>query len=281
MYVIHSYKKSLDFSKSPLRYPGGKFYALPYIMPYIQCVPHDEYREPFLGGGAVFFAKEKAPINILNDLEWDIIKVFQFIQKSNNAEELINLFSTEIATKERHAEIKEFIPSTELESVFKTYYLNRTSYSGIIHIPAWGYAEGKSSPPQNWGRFIRSASKKLEGVQILCEDYSQILSLPQKGENVLMYLDPPYFHADTKRAYTKPFTIDDHYRLANDLEKTKYKFCLSYDDCQEIRNLYRWANIYEAKWNYNTANRHGEHRSRGNELIITNYEVQNQESFTE
>ena len=35
--------------KSPLRYPGGKFYALKHIMPYIECVEHDEYREPFLG----------------------------------------------------------------------------------------------------------------------------------------------------------------------------------------------------------------------------------------
>ena len=277
MYVLNPYKKESDFTKSPLRYPGGKFYALPYIMPYIQCVPHDEYREPFLGGGAVFFAKSKVPFVIINDLEMDIINFFKFIQNSENAEKLIHLLDHEVATRERHAQIKGLIPSSELEAVFQTYYLNRTSYSGIIHIPAWGYAEGKSSPPQNWGKFIRNASRKLEGVDILCGDYSEVLTLPPKGKSVFMYLDPPYYHADTKRAYTKPFTTDDHYRLAEDLRETSYSFCLSYDDCPEIRTLYKWANIYEAKWNYNTANRHGEHRSRGNELIITNYEVCNQE----
>ena len=48
-------------------------------MPYIQCVPHDEFREPFFGGGAVFFAKEKAAVSIINDLESDIIEFYKFL----------------------------------------------------------------------------------------------------------------------------------------------------------------------------------------------------------
>ena len=273
MFTIKPYNKSPDAIKSPLRYPGGKFYALPYIMPYIQCVPHDEFREPFLGGGAVFFAKQKSQHSVINDLESDLIDFYKYIQNPEQAEQLISLVVTEVATRERHTEVKQMIPTTPLEAAFKTYYLNRTSYSGIIHIPAWGYAPGKSSPPQNWGKFIREASKKLSGVEIVCGDYSRILTQPSQGKTVLLYLDPPYFHADTKRAYTKPFSIEDHIRLSGDLQKTPYYFCLSYDDCQEVRDLYSWANIYEATWNYNTANRHGERRSQGNELIITNYTV--------
>ena len=39
--------------KSPLRYPDGKSKALEQILPLI---PHfEEFREPFLGGGSVFF----------------------------------------------------------------------------------------------------------------------------------------------------------------------------------------------------------------------------------
>ena len=68
IYDVEPYKKSSQAIKSPLRYPGGKFYALKHIMPYIVCVPHDEYREPFFGGGSVFFAKDKAQYNIINDL---------------------------------------------------------------------------------------------------------------------------------------------------------------------------------------------------------------------
>ena len=61
-------------------------------------------------------------------------------------------------------------------------------------------------------------------------------------------------------------------RLEKILRKTNHFFCLSYDDCFEIRELYGWAFIYERKWFYNTANSPGS-RKKGNELIITNYKV--------
>ena len=87
-----------------------------------------------------------------------------------------------------------------------------------------------------------------------------------------MYLDPPYYLADQKRAYTKSFNLDDHVRLSNALKETPYCFCLSYDDCKEVRDLYKWANIYERSWFYNTVNSSGP-RPVGNELIIINFEA--------
>lgn len=92
--------------KSPLRYPGGKFYALKHIMPYIECVEHDEYREPFLGGGSVF-AKQKVQYNILNDLEWEIINFYKAILNDEMKKELISRFERESANKERHNEVKQ------------------------------------------------------------------------------------------------------------------------------------------------------------------------------
>lgn len=259
--------------KSPLRYPGGKFYALKHIMPYIECVEHDEYREPFFGGGSVFFAKQKVQYNILNDLEQEIINFYKSILDDKTRNELINRFDKEVATKQRHIEVKKMVPQTSSEKAFKTYYLNRTSYCGIINAPAWGYAEGKSSPPKNWGKFIERAAEKLKDVELFSLDYADILKLPAKGKSVLTYLDPPYYHADQRRAYTKPFTPDDHLRLANDLSRYSHKFCLSYDDCPEIRELYKWANIYDVSWLYNTDNNSGKKRKTCKELIITNYEV--------
>ncbi len=272
-YLINDYVKSGDAIKSPLRYPGGKFYALKHIMPYIQCVEHDEFREPFFGGGAIFFAKQKVKYNIINDLESDIMDFYRWIKDEDQAEALIKLLDKEVANRERHQEIKDFEPITELDKVFKTYYLNRTSYCGIINSPAWGYKDGKSSPPQNWGNFIRKATPKLHDVDMYSLDFAEILEMPARGKTVMMYLDPPYYHTDTKRAYTKPFKEEDHKRLSDALKKTKYLFCLSYDDCPEIREFYKWAKIYDASWQYNTVNSQRK-RMIGKELIITNYEAE-------
>ena len=244
-----------------------------YILPYITCVPHDEFREPLVGGGNVFFAKPKSRINWLNDLETDVMDTYLVIADRKLREDLITLISEEVATPERHNEIKNFVPRTLLERAFKTYYLNRTSYSGIINKPAWGYREDKSSPPKNWGNFIKLAGAKLEGAKLTSQDFEEVVNAKKSGETVLMYIDPPYYHADQKRAYTKPFIKDDHHRLECLLRETDYLFCLSYDDCREIRELYNWAEIYKQSWLYNTANIRGSERKLGNELIITNYIV--------
>ena len=63
-------------ARSPLRYPGGKSRALKKIMPF---VPTNiaEYREPFVGGGSVFFAIQDIFQNAIksywiNDLNYDL-----------------------------------------------------------------------------------------------------------------------------------------------------------------------------------------------------------------
>ena len=56
-----------------------------------------------------------------------------------------------------------------------------------------------------------------------------------------------------------------------ELKKSKHKFCLTYDNCNEIKDLYKWANIHEYNWMYHTANSNATSRKMGRELIITNY----------
>ncbi len=52
-------------------------------MPFIDCVPHDEFREPFVGGGSVFFGKKKTKFNWINDLEKDLVDVYKAFSDSN------------------------------------------------------------------------------------------------------------------------------------------------------------------------------------------------------
>lgn len=265
---------------SPFRYPGGKFYAVKFIMPFLNCVLHDEYREPFVGGGSIFFSKPHVKYNWLNDFNKDLITTYTAIASQDIRSKLISMLSNEVATKERHSEVKQIRPRDIVEIAFKTYYLNRTSYSGIIHKPSWGYETGQSAPPETWGEKIACAGKKLENVKLTALDFEEVIMAHAEGESVLMYLDPPYYNSDQKRAYEHSFTREDHERLERILRKTPYKFCLSYDDCEEIRDMYSWANFHKRSWLYNTANCRGTTRSIGRELIITNYSVKEQSQLT-
>ena len=57
------------------------------------------YVEPFVGSGAIFFDKEKSPINILNDLDKRRTDLFKMIMKSPNDPELYNKHLVSIKSK--------------------------------------------------------------------------------------------------------------------------------------------------------------------------------------
>ncbi len=266
----------------PLRYPGGKFYALGLIKPYILACPHDEYREPFVGGGSVFFTKKKAAYNIINDIDEELVTTYRILQNSETRDQLVKMVQKEVASKERWREVFEFVPKNDLEVAFKYYYLNRTSFSGKLISPAWGYREKRSLPPSRWSEKILPCGKLLEGVEITCADFEDIINRKAKGKCVLMFVDPPYFKPQKKKHYRHGFTLQDHIRLAECLKKTKYNFILTYEDAEEVRELYSWAYINDIEFSYrvdNSAINEGVRR-KGAELIITNFRVSKPEQLS-
>jgi DNA adenine methylase len=93
------------------------------------------------------------------------------------------------------------------------------------------------------------------------------------GEDVLFYLDPPYY--STEHYYAGDgFTTKDHKRLRDLLSKIKGKFLLSYNDCPEIRSLYKGFNIQTSKKiQYTLGSNTHKSKKFVNELYISNYKV--------
>ena len=271
----------IDKKTIPFRYPGGKFYALNLIEPYWVACPHDEYREPFVGGGSVFFAKPKATYNIINDIDTELITTYKVMQDEQLRKALVEMVSKEIASKERWREVYEFQPTNELEVAFKYFYLNRTSFSGKLSSPAWGYREKRSLPPERWHERIIPCGQKLEDVFIENTDFEDIIRKDAVGKSVLMFVDPPYYKPSKKKHYRYGFDMDDHERLAKALKETPHKFILTYEDVPEIRELYSWAIFNGIQFSYrvdNSAMNAGV-RMKGAELIITNFEAQDPTLF--
>jgi len=262
----------------PFRYPGGKYYAIDILRPFWEAVPHDEYREPFVGGGSVFFNKQKVRHNWLNDLDRELMITYQILSNPEKREKLCELVGAEVASKARWREMFEFEPKTELEIAYRFYYLNRTSFSGKLVSPAWGYRPKRSLPPERWHERIIPAGTKLEGVVCTNHDFEPVLEAAPVGTAVLMYVDPPYFTPPKNKHYRNGFESQDHERLCHALKQTPHKFFLTYDDHPEIREMYAWARIHEAQFFYRVDNANVQNGSRriGFELVITNYEIRKQ-----
>jgi DNA adenine methylase len=171
----------------PFRYPGGKFYALNILAPY-WLIGHDEYREPFVGGGSVFFTKPKAQFNTLNDADKELITTYQVIKDANKRLILLEMLEKEVATKERWREIFNFQPKNDIEIAYKYYYLNRTSFSGKLSSPAWGYRDKRSLPPERWHERILPCGEKLQNVDIFSGDFANIIEHLKRNITALVLI---------------------------------------------------------------------------------------------
>jgi DNA adenine methylase len=262
----------------PFRYPGGKFYVLNILYPFWSQVDHDEYREPMVGGGSVFFNKTKVKYNWLNDIDAELMTTYRILSNPVQRMKLLDRLSKETASKERWREVFNFQPSNDLETAYRYYYLNRTSFSGKLSSAAWGYRPKRSLPPERWHERIIPCGEKLEGVKLTNDDFESVIKAPTMGSRVLMFIDPPYFKPPKNKHYRDGFSLEDHVRLRDALKDTDYRFFLTYDDCKEIRDLYGWANIYEVKFFYrvDNANIQQGRRQVGFELVITNYKMPRQ-----
>ncbi len=271
-------------TNSPFRYPGGKFYARHIILRYIP--EHTRYCEPFAGGASIFFAKKYQSYSILNDLDGELMNCY--VQIRDNVEELIGLLEGIPAQKELHHHYKNnFNPGNDLERAFRWYYLNRTSYSGIMKDENcyWGYGSKYSMRPENWPPHLRTVSDRLQGVELLQVDFENLID--ELSDGFFLFIDPPYFGADQKKFYKCNFDYEDHVRLSNCLRRNsdRLKFLITYDNHPDIRNLYDWAcSIDGQEWNY-TINRTDDQRNglkledgyrnkryKGREIFIRNYQ---------
>lgn len=264
---------------SPFRWAGGKFYARKLILKHV--MPHVSYIEPFAGGASIFFAKTKVRTNWLNDVDGELVNCLVHIR--DHCERLIAFLDGIPATKELHSYYKnEFVPQNDLERAGRYYYLNRTSYSGIMKRENcyWGYGDKYSMRPENWPRHLKKCSSKLQNVRITLLDFRQVIE--QAPDNSFLFIDPPYFNADQDKFYTCCFTRQDHYDLAELLQEHTHrlKFLITYDNVDEVKELYGWVhNISDQEWNYTisrTDDQSGKtdkkgSRRKGKEIFIRNY----------
>ena len=260
-------------TNSPFRYPGGKFFARKYIIPEIPR--HDVYCEPFAGGASIFFGKPKVKVNILNDLDFDVINTMRIIR--DNVEEMIYHLAGVGVDRDTYNHYKlDYKPTDDLTRAVRWYYLNRTSYSGQMKSPGWGYVEGISMPPYKWPPHLRTVSDKLQDVRLTVNDFEIVIdSVP---DDTYLFVDPPYYSTSQDSLYTCSFDVEDHIRLSECLKKNKdrVKFLMTYDDCIGVRRLYKWSPyMFNREWTYrvnNTNYTKGE-RELGQELFIRNYPI--------
>jgi DNA adenine methylase len=267
------------FVKSPLRYPGGKSRAIEQILQHIPS-NIDDFREPFIGGGSVFLAmkslfRKRIQHYWINDLNEDLIHFWQWVQK--DTEQLINGVCALKVTYPQGQTLYQFLKDpanilTDFDRAVRFFIMNRVTFSGVMD--AGGYSEQAFQK-----RFTDSSIERvatlgtwLNEVKITHGDYEALLSAP--GENVFIFLDPPYLSATSSRLYGKRgelHTSFNHERFAEQMKKCTHRWLITYDDSPQIRELFSFANVVEWELQYGMNNYKQPSAAKGKELFLKNY----------
>jgi DNA adenine methylase len=244
------------YPKSPLRYPGGKNRAIKSIL---SLIPEDETTlcSPFLGGASI----ELACTTRMTVYGSDIFEPLTDFWKSliTHKEELINIVKSylPLEKKEFYKLQKKLLHIKDpIERGAAFFVLNRSSFSGTT-------MSGGMSPGHP--RFTISSIDRLKHFNVknfYVEnlDYKETIN---KHKDAFCYLDPPYLNGQAlygvKGNTHKDF---DHEELAKILQD-KERWIMSYNDCQEIRDLYSSFTIISIEWVYGMSK-----NKSSNEILI-------------
>ncbi len=262
--------------KSPLRYPGGKSRAVKFIAPLIP--KFDEYREPFVGGGSVFvYLKQKYPNKKywINDLYTNL---FHFWNKcKNDITLLINQINEWKNIYGKGKELYYFLMNNidyfdDLKKASAFFVFNRITFSGTTESGGFSKDAFEKRFTISSIERVKALSTVLHSTKITNHDFEQVIK--RKGENIFLFLDPPYYSARKSALYGKNGNMHkkfDHKRFANVLKETKHKWLITYDDSKYIRKLFSFANISTWNLSYGMRNVNKNRNQMGKELFISNY----------
>lgn len=267
-----------------LKWAGGKRQLLDTLIP---LVPKDYsvYCEPFVGGGALFFALQPQSACI-NDVNHELIRVYTVIK--NDVDALIEQLKQFQNNKDQFYEIRswdrnkdKYTHLSDIEKAARIIYLNKTCFNGLFRVNASGEFNvpfGNYANPNIVNEpVLRAISFYFNNSEIVFNavDYAEILkNLP---DNAFVYLDPPYDPVSITAnftSYTKDgFSRDEQIKLrkcCDELNERGIKFMLSNSATDFICDQYSKYNIeiISAK---RLVGADASKRGRIQEVIVRNY----------
>lgn len=269
-----------------LKWAGGKTRLLPEILPRLpeSC---DTYCEPFLGGGAVFFAlaeEEYFKHAVLSDSNQELVDTWKTVQR--NVDGVIRALERHRYEKEYYYKVRKQNPQhlPPAKRAARMIFLNRTGFNGLYRVNK----SGKFNVP--FGRYKNpticdeenlhtvAATLDPQRVTIQCCSFEKAVAQAIHSDwgRTVFYFDPPYLPRSKTSSFTaygaNGFDLQDHGRLHDkfaELERHDIYALLSNSDVPEIHRLFaRWS--AEVVRSGRPINSDGGKRGDVSELLINN-----------
>ncbi len=255
--------------KAIMKYPGGKWRIAKWIVSNFP--EHHSYLEPFFESGAVLFNKPRSNIETVNDLDGNVVNLFEWIKK--DPERLAHEIYFTPYARQVYEDAFAAVPEDSLEKAVNFYIRLNMGYGFRTTGEKVGWKNDVQGRERayaavgwcNLPEKIIQAAERLRGVQI---ENRPAIEVMQRFNNkkVLIYLDPPYMpdvrhgkqyrcemydkesHADlldVAKAHKGPVLISGYdSELYNDLLKDWYrKETICYSQVASKKKEVLWMNF--------------------------------------
>jgi len=274
---------------SPLRYAGGKSWAVGYV---VEHLPENVKKlvSPFFGGGSIEIAVSKElGIQVLGFDIFDILVNYWQVQIKFPSE-LFNELERLKPTKEVYAQVKEDLKK-HWRGEIKLPPIKLAAYYFFNHNLSYGpgFLGWMSSVYANENVYRKMIEKvknfQVKNLWVECADFKDVLP---EFRNDFLYCDPPYYLGEDSTLFRglypqRNFPIHhnnfNHELLRDLLYSHRGGFILSYNDSPTIRKWYKDFEIVEIPVHYtmgqgetrigkNRKERNSNHIKKGIELLI-------------
>lgn len=265
-----------NITKPFLRWAGGKNWLVKHLGDLIPKSGFNNYHEPFLGGGSIFFSLKPSNTSYLSDLNYDLIETY--ICLKNSPEEVIKVLKTYKKDAEFYYKIREKEYREPVKRAARFIFLNQTSFNGIYRVNLKGqynvpFADRHKNflEPEN----LRAASESLKNAILYQGDFEILKNNIKKRD--LVFLDPPYTVSHNKNGFIKYnqklFSLEDQIRLSQLIDFIKRKeayYILTNAAHKTIKEIFdKGDNVYELS-RANLIGGINANRGKTTEYIFTN-----------
>ena len=234
-----------DSSRPFLKWAGGKRQLLPSLL-RLASRNARTYFEPFVGGGALFFALRPKRA-VLADVNERLIRTYRGVK--SDVEEVIRQlkdfkYTPEFFYRFRQVDIDA---GTDADVAAWFIYLNKTGFNGLYRVNR----DNRFNVP--FGRYVnpticdadtlRACSAALVNAELFVDDFATAVHGAGRGDFV--YFDPPYVPLSATSSFTSytshGFDHDGQTRLrdtARELKKRGVRVLLSNSSAPSVRALY-------------------------------------------
>ena len=242
----------MPYTDTPLRYPGGKTQLTPFVIDLMKVndLFYGHYIEPFAGGAGIawrLLLNDYVSHIHINDIDPAIHAFWSCaLNRTDEFCERIESCKVTVPAWRRHRATNRKKRVAELDLGFSTFFLNRTSRSGILDGGVIGgfaqdgdYTVDCRFNKEELIRKIKRIGERRKDVSLSRLDAMEFLKtkLAKVPKGSLVNLDPPYFKKG-RELYKNYYGPADHAALARAVRTIKQNWMVTYDDLPETRSLY-------------------------------------------